>query len=173
MPKKYTINDAIYATSGKNDECYTPKYVVESILPYIPKDKRIWCPFDTENSYFVRVLRENGYNVVHSHISYGQNFYTYEPEEWDIIVSNPPFTNKKQIFERAFQLGKPFMLLMTAQWLNDAAPVDLYCKYNKDMQIIHYRNRIQFLNQNDKKIPFKSVFFCSDILEKNNILINK
>jgi hypothetical protein len=169
---RFTINDAIYKTNGKNDECYTPRYVVEAILQYIPKNKVIWCPFDKEESFFVKVLKENGYEVVFSHIDNGEDFFDFEPSHWDIIVSNPPFSNKRKFFERAFQLGKPFMLLMTAQWLNDAAPVELYNKYNKDMELIHFTKRIQFLNVNEQKIPFKSLFFCNDILPKANILIN-
>lgn len=170
----YSINNAIYETKGKNDECYTPRYVVEAILPYIPKDKVIWCPFDTEESNFVKVLKENGFKVIFSHISTGEDFFSYEPEKWDIIVSNPPFTNKKQFFERAFGFGKPFMLLMTAQWLNDAAPVDLYLKHNKDMQIIHFRNRVEYECPCGEtgKVPFKSIFFCCDVLERGNVLIN-
>ena len=34
-------------SKGNNDECYTPRYVVEAILPFIPKDKVIWCPIET------------------------------------------------------------------------------------------------------------------------------
>ncbi len=173
--KEFTINNAIYKTSGKNDECYTPKYVVESIIPFVPKSFVIWCPFDTEESFFVKVLKENGFKVIYSHISMGQNFYDYEPKEhWDIIISNPPFTNKKQIFERAFQLGKPFMLLMTAQWFNDAAPVDLYMKYNPNgMQTIQFRNRIKYIGC-DNKIPFKSIFFCNNINTfVGNLLIDR
>ena len=33
-------------SKGDNDECYTPDYVVESILPYLDKDKVYWLPFD-------------------------------------------------------------------------------------------------------------------------------
>lgn len=172
---KYDINHAIYETKGNNDECYTPRYVVEAILPYIPKNAVIWCPFDTEESFFVQVLKENGFEVIYSHISKGEDFYTFEPKEhWDIIISNPPFTNKKQIFERAFQFGKPFMLLMTAQWFNDAAPVDLYLKYNPTgMQTIQFRNRIKYIGRGNK-IPFKSIFFCNKIdTFQGNVLINQ
>ena len=162
--KKYTINDGMYKTSGKNDECYTPRYVVQSILRFIPKDvKTIWCPFDKEESNFVKVLTENGYDVIMSHIDDGKDFYSYEPErDYDIIISNPPFTNKKGIFERVLSFGKPFMLLMTAQWLNDAAPIDLHFKYGWDIQLIHFRNRVKYLNCGDK-IPFKSLFFCGNV----------
>lgn len=167
------INDAIYKTNGKNDECYTPENVVRAIMPFIPKSWVIWCPFDTKESEFVRVLTMSGYKVIYSHISYGQNFYTYEPKvHYDCIVSNPPFTNKKEIFDRAMSFGKPFMLLMTAQWFNDAAPVQLFLKYDIPMQIIHFDKRIQFKNCGNK-IPFKSVFIGSGFNLKNDNLLLK
>lgn len=48
----------ILYSSGNNDECYTPDYVVECILPFLDKDKIYWLPFDREDSAFVRVLKE-------------------------------------------------------------------------------------------------------------------
>lgn len=80
-----------------NDERYTPRYAVLPIIKYLPQKAVIWCPFDTENSEFVLTLKENGFKVTHSHIVNGDDFYTYEPEYWDIIVSNPPLSNKRQI----------------------------------------------------------------------------
>lgn len=173
--EKFDIHDAIYKTNGGNDECYTPEWVVRAILPYIPKGMTVWCPFDTDESFFVRVLRESGFKVVNSHISTGQDFFEYEPGEWDIIVSNPPFTNKKHFFERAFGFGKPFMLLMTAQWLNDSTPTRLYSKYKKDLQLLHFNRRVEFIHTTGpaKKIPFKSLFFCCDVLDKGNIIIEE
>ena len=46
----------------------TPRYGVLPIVKYLPKDKIIWCPFDKEDSEFVKVLTEQGYKVVYSHI---------------------------------------------------------------------------------------------------------
>lgn len=160
-------------SQGNNDECYTPRYVVESILPYIPKDKIIWCPFDRYDSYFVIVLRENGYNVINSHIDYGKDFYTYEPPRWDIMVSNPPFTNKRKIFERALSFSKPFALLMSNTWLNDSAPKVLF--QDRDLELIMFRNRIKFMNNGvvNNKITFSSSFYCYNLLPKQIIIIDK
>lgn len=162
-------------SSGNNDECYTPRYVVEEILPYIPKDKTIWCPFDTEVSEFVKVLTRGGYNVVHSHISTGADFYTYEPVEWDIILSNPPFTGKRKIFERALSFNKPFALLMSMTWMNDSAPKDLFM--HKDLQLFLFRNRVKYLNADgsvmDNKITFASGFYCWNLLPKQIMICNK
>jgi hypothetical protein len=83
-------------SKGKNDECYTPAYGVRPILKYIPKGKIVWCPFDTKESWFVKLISKQN-SVVHSHINDGKDFFKYEPKAWDMIISNPPFTNKRLI----------------------------------------------------------------------------
>ena len=55
-----------------------------------------------------------------------QDFFEYEPDNWDVIVSNPPFTKKRNYFERALSFNKPFALIMTNTWLNDSAPKQLF-----------------------------------------------
>lgn len=163
---------AVLYSEGKNDECWTPRYVVEAIEPFIPKDKVVWCPFDTEESQFVKVLGEN-HDVVFSHLSFGQDYYEYEPSvHWDIMVSNPPFTNKRKIFERALSFGKPFGLLMTMTWLNDSAPKVLF--KDKDLQLLMFRDRVKFLTEDgkqmDNKITFASGFYCWNLLPKQIII---
>lgn len=160
-------------SNGKNDECYTPRYVVEAILPYIPKDCTIWCPFDKEDSEFVKVFRDNSLNVVNSHIDYGQDFYCYEPANYDIIISNPPFTNKRKIFERALSFNKPFALIMSNTWLNDSAPKQLFKE--KDLQLLLFEKRIKFINNGkvNNKITYSSSYFCWNILPKQIIICNK
>ena len=106
-------------SEGKNDEMYTPNYAVLPILEYIKKDWVVWCPFDTKDSEFVKEISKTN-KVIYSHIEYNQDFYEYEPSEhWDCIISNPPFTNKRHIFERALSFNKPIALLMSNTWLND------------------------------------------------------
>ena len=156
-------------SKGSNDECYTPAYVVEAILPYLRKDCTYWLPFDTEESEFVKVLQDNGFRFVRSHISEGKDYFAYEPEHWDAMLSNPPFTNKRGIFERALSFGKPFALLMTNTWLNDSAPKVLFAE--RDLQLMLFRNRIHFNNMG--KITFSSSFWCCDFLPKQIIIIDK
>ena len=166
------MDGKVLYSSGCNDECYTPRYVVESILPFLPKDKIYWLPFDRDDSNFVKVLKENGYKVINSHLDYGQDYYEYEPEEWDIMLSNPPFTNKRKIFERALSFNKPFALIMTNTWLNDAAPKDLF--KDKDLQLLMFRNRIKFENNGivNHKITFSSSFYCYNLLPKQIIMLD-
>ena len=49
------------ANSG-NDEFYTPLYAIEPIAKYIKPNSTIWCPFDTEDSLFVKYFRY--YNII-------------------------------------------------------------------------------------------------------------
>lgn len=161
------LNKVLYS-AGKQDEMYTPAYGVIPILEYLPKDKVIWCPFDTKESMFVIELKKAGYQVVHSHIFDGKDYYEYEPENWDIMVSNPPFTKKRQIFQRALSFNKPFALLMTNTWLNDSAPKQLF--YEKELQLMMFDKRIEF--SGEKKITFSSSYYCWNLLPKQIIMKN-
>ena len=166
--------DILYS-KGKNDERYTPAYAVEPLLRYIPPNVTIWMPFDREESQFVKVFRERGYKVIRSHIDDGQDFFTYEPDEhWDIMVSNPPFSNKKQIFERALSFNKPICLLMTLTWLNDKAPYHVFKDHK--LQFIFFDKRTEFFEpdggdrykQAGKRITFNSAYYCNGWL-KNDV----
>ena len=70
------MNNNLNKMYKKNDELYTPRVLVEPIIQYIPKGWTVWCPFDTENSEFVLILKEHGYKVIHSHIWDGKDFLT-------------------------------------------------------------------------------------------------
>lgn len=162
-------NGITHTTKGKNDECYTQRYAVEPLLEFLEpfKGKKIWCPFDKAESEFVKVLTENGYDVVFSHIDNGQDFYNYEPAEWDLIVSNPPFTNKRHIFNRALSFNKPFALIMDLRWLNDSGPTEVF--ENNDLQLLLFKKRMLFKGQ-DNKINFSCAYFCWNFLPKQIII---
>ena len=169
MAKELDSGKLMYS-GGNNDECYTPDYGVEPILKYIPEGDIVWCPFDTEDSQFViQISKQN--EVVRSHIDTGQDFFDYEPHAWDIIVSNPPFTNKRKFFERALNLGKPFALIMTNTWLNDSAPKQLF--KDKDLQLLMFDKRMKFISpdgRDNDKITFSSSYYCYNILPKQIIM---
>ena len=157
-------------SSGNNDECYTPDYAVKPILKYIPEGSIVWCPFDTEESEFVKQISKQN-DVEYSHISTGHDFFDYEPDEWDMIVSNPPFTNKRKYFERALSFNKPFALIMTNTWLNDSAPKQLF--KDKDLQLLMFDKRMKFISpdgRDNDKITFSSSYYCYDILPKQIIM---
>ena len=156
-------------SKGKNDECYTPAYGVTPILKYIPKNAIVWCPFDTLESEFVKQISQQN-KVVFSHIEVGQDFFSYEPQQWDVLISNPPFTNKRKYFERALSFNKPFALIMTNTWLNDAAPKQLF--KHKELQLLLFDKRMKFLNNGitQHKITFSSSYYCWNFLPKQIVI---
>ena len=158
-------------SKGNNDECYTPIYGVTPILKYIPKDAKVWCPFDKVESEFVQQISKTN-PIVMSHLDCGQDFLTWEPEvHWDVIVSNPPFTNKRKFFERALSFNKPFALIMTNTWLNDSAPKQLF--KDKDLQLLMFDKRMKFHSPDGRpndKITFSSSYYCWNFLPKQIIM---
>jgi len=111
--------------------------------------------------------------VVFSHIREGKDFFTYEPEKWDVIVSNPPFTNKRKFFERALELGKPFALIMSITWLNDSAPKQLF--KDKGLQLLMFDKRMKFVRPSGESMgspTFSSAYFCWNFLPKQIIMEN-
>ena len=112
-----------------------------------------------------------GNRFIATHIFNGQDFYTYEPDDhWDCIISNPPFTGKRKIFERALSFGKPFALLMSNTWLNDSAPKQVFKDY--DLQLLMFEERMKFENNGviNNKITFSTSYFCYNFLPKQIIM---
>ena len=55
--------------NSKNDEFYTPLYAIKPITKYLKKNSTIWCPFDTEDSLYVKYFKSLGHEVIHTHIN--------------------------------------------------------------------------------------------------------
>lgn len=154
------------AGSG-NDEFYTPEYAVRPIVPYLEPECKIWCPFDTEESLFVKVFRESGFEVVHTHISNGKDFFN----EWvdcDYIVSNPPYSMKTEVLQRLFERDTPFAMLVGVVGLFESKRRFELFRDNY-FEIMYFNKRISFLRsyQDDKPMinpPFSSVYVCRDVL---------
>jgi hypothetical protein len=149
--------------TGQGNDQWTPAYAVRPLLPYLERfrGRVIWCPADTEESQYVQIFKAAGHSVVYSHIRAGQDFYKWQPERWDMLITNPPFKNKANRVARTLSFNKPFALLMPVQWINDTAPVDLFDPSR--MQLLIPRQRINFIGGKGQT-PFKCVYYCYDFL---------
>lgn len=169
-------NSQVWYEQGGGDEQYTPRKTVELILPYIQhlKEKIIWCPFDKEDSQFVQVLKANGFKVVFSHLEYGQDFFTYEPEEWDVILSNPPYKNKRAFWERALSFEKPFCLLLPINILSDSIINTTMKGRESEFQLLIPSRRTRFYNAKTGKVgnqpTFKAAYFGVNFFKESMIL---
>lgn len=158
---------------SKNDEFYTPYYAVEPLIKYLKPDTTVWCPFDTEDSLFVKVLKREGHQVLNSHINEGKDFFEYIPlVEYDYIISNPPYSLKTEVLEKLFKMDKPFAMLvgvaglfesqkhfLKIQFLEGARRYDELYKHNELKYVFVYSKRISTV-KNGEFDKYKSTAFC-------------
>lgn len=149
------------------DDIPTPAYAVRPILEYIPRRKIVWCPFDTAESEYVRLISQTN-RVEFSHIALGQDFFRYQPKRWDLMVSNPPFRRKKQIFQRALNFRKPFALLNGRIWLNDPTPVQVFRRH--ELQLLMLEKEIRFARATQDALQFSVAYFCWNFLPQQIIM---
>lgn len=130
-------------TFTKHDSYMTPRYAWENIKQFIPQDKILWeCMYGDGESG--KIWKRMGYNVIHK--PYPEyDFFEYEPENYDIIVSNPAFSKVKDILPRLKSLGKPFIMLMPCSKM----ATQYFRKFVEgsnphEFQIIVPRSRIHF-----------------------------
>lgn len=148
---------------NKNDEWYTPVYGVEPILEFLPPGASILCPFDTEESHFVKILRSRGHRVVSRHLENQEDFFDLSPKDvegFDCIVSNPPYSLKNEILERLFELGKPFAMLLNSLEIFGTQKRYHLFKEN-DFELLVLDKRIGYLASYTEKAPCTSAPFSS------------
>ena len=154
----------------REDEFYTPAYAVRPIVKHIPAKATVWCPFDTEDSEYVKILRAEGFNVIATHIWNGQDFFEYEPSEpYDIIISNPPYRAKDAILKRLKELDKPYAMLLPLATLQGQKRFP----YINDCEALIFDKRIQFYKDSYEKIwgnaYFGTFYLCRKLLPEKLI----
>ena len=162
-------------TDKASDEVYTPAYAIKPLIKYLINTNyhTIWCPFDMAYSEYVKTFTKAGYKVIYSHIDNGENFFFYEPEEeYDIIISNPPFSQKDNVLKRLYELNKPYAMLLPIPALQGQARFP-YIK--DDLQYLGFDKRINYYTNQDmtkiqQGVSFGSCYLCKHFLPKDLII---
>lgn len=170
-----------YVQKPKSDEFFTPKYAIKPILKYLKPNSIIWCPFDKEDSNYVKVLKENGHKIIFTHIENGYDFLKSKMEDdgiffyglstskgitnkIDYIISNPPYSIKDDVLEHLFKLGIPFAMLMPITTLEGIKRSKLYQKYG--IQLLVFDKRVNF-HKTKNSNWFNTSYFMWKIMDKD------
>lgn len=105
---------------SKSDFYPTPPDATQALLDFIriPKGTLVWEPACGEG-HMVRVLEENGMQVIGTDIQCGTDFLTADkPSAIQWIITNPPFSLAEQFIRRSAQHSVPFAMLLKAQYWN-------------------------------------------------------
>lgn len=158
--KKAMIN---YIKNLKCDELFTPEEAIYPILKYLDKTKTYWECTDTCDSNITKILRGNGFNV----ISTGKqeiNFLTDKPNfDFDIIITNPPYSLKDEFLEKCYEYNKPFLLLLPITALEGIKRNSLYKTYG--LELIVLNKRLNFMETKNNNW-FNTSWFCHNICKK-------
>lgn len=138
-----------YNKIGKTDNYDTPDAPLNLLYKYIPRNKVVFDPyFNTGN--IRNFYLNNKINFIHE----DRDAFNYFPD-FDYLVSNPPYSIKKECFIDAFKRGKPFALLVPLDTIERQYWTDMF--KDKDFTLIIPKKRYQFT---DKKMscPFKTIW---------------
>lgn len=144
------------------DEYYTRREDAEIIADQIIQiPLKVWCPFNDTDSVWKHVLTEKGFDVVATDTDF---FQTEPPKGVQCIISNPPFSKKREVMERIKQLNLRYALILPFQWLNDGIPLEY------GHQVMFFRQRMYFNTPNGcLNKPRANCFVLSDGLLKNDL----
>lgn len=114
------------------------------------------------------MLQERGKKVTFGHIETGQDFFSYDqaPDGVECVISNPPFSKRQAIFEKLYNLGLPFGLIINMNGLFDSkARYELF--KNNNFELLIPKGRMRFFDETMevKNSPnFQSIYVCNGIL---------
>ena len=143
------------------DECYTTRAEADKLVETLLKHKvvntslTIWLPFDTDYSRVYQAFKAAGFkNLIRSSLSDGKDFYFFEPKQYDVIVSNPPFSGRTKLFKRLFSLKKPFVMLQATQTFNNQTLVKYMCE--EEVTLLMPRTRMNFMTHSSTENVVKT-----------------
>lgn len=136
-----------------SDEWYTPENVVKYIKNnFIIENKKIICPYDTDKSNFVKYFP----NSIHNIDDFLERNY-----EYDICITNPPFSLKEKVLEKILKDKKEAILILPETFLYSVTFYNLLEKYRFFYEVLIPKKRIYFYDEkgNQNRPNFHSIIF--------------
>ena len=110
-----------------SDEWYTSQETVDIAIKLLnpEPDSLILCPYDSENSWFVKTLEAMEHTVI-----YGiDDFIEGDFRLCDYIITNPPFSIKDKVIKKVYEYGLKAVLIMPIDALGGVKRHEMYKEY--------------------------------------------
>jgi len=149
------------------DEYYTRKQAWQDIKHFIPSDKVLWESFMLNSvSSSPQYLQELGFNV---EWSASEDFFLQDKRENSVVVSNCPFSLKKEVLYRLKEINQPFILIISSTVLNTKYFLETFGD-DERIELIIKSKKIHYDKYVDKKkvdmvsnCSFYSLYLCRQI----------
>lgn len=117
MPTKPKTNYAAPDDEiAAKDRFQTPDYALDPLLPYLSTFHTVW-ESACGDGLLVNHLQNAGFDVIATDLAIGINYFATDRSDYDIEITNVPFSRKYQWLRRACERDKPFALLMPSDVL--------------------------------------------------------
>lgn len=144
----------------ERDHCQTPEYALMPLLPYIKNKWTVWESANGEGYLSMALLKNTNCHLIMSDIINGENYFVYTPNQYDIQITNPPFSLKYKWLEHAYELNKPFALLMPIDVLGSGKAQGLFEKHGVEIILMDKRVDYKMPNKGwDGSAQFNSAWF--------------
>jgi hypothetical protein len=130
--KPKTNRSGITSKVSGYDVCQTPPHALEPLIPLLYRFQTVWESAAGPERLITNALVEARMVVINSDLADDPpvDFFTNDPEVWDVQVTNPPWSIKYQWIRRSLELGKPFALLVPYETTAAAVFQELAKKYH-------------------------------------------
>lgn len=141
--------------SAKDDAFETPREALALLVPYLPPNAVLYDPFYCTGRV-AKLWRSLGFRCIHER----RNAFVRRraPVACEVVVTNPPFSKKREVFALLHRLGRPFAVLVPLTTLG----CNWFGPHRDRYEYVWPCGRIAFLKNGvpAKKAPFYSLWVC-------------
>jgi len=138
-----------------HDHYETPMGAWKELLKAIPslRRRKLWDPFYCKGA---TGAHWTSLRVPHFVCLKGDFFGQIREHDFDIVVTNPPFTTKQVVLDVLVSCGKPFIVLLRtsvlfSKWFRLLVPV---------FELVVSSRQVDFVGARGQKLSFGCVFVC-------------
>src|SRR5947209_14435012 len=166
MQKREVQEEVKKPINAKREVYYTPESAFEMVEQMLRSFKTIWDPAAGSDMFPVKnFFDKKGHRVVTSDIVMGKeyDFLTQRTKKrYDVIVTTPPYSFRKEFIIRACELKKPFAMLVPLNVCESKTIRELFKQHQ--ISLVFPPKTINFSSPSDSKsvktLPYSVWITC-------------